>query len=410
MEGLPTGSPLNRLESLPTGSSLSSLATGSTPENVTIEFITENVSAPPLTGAVLGLFLCLLILVSVIGNCLVCVAVYTDCNLRKLSNLFLVSLATADLLVACLVMPFALANDIMEEWIFGSTFCKIWISFDVMCATASILNLCAISVDRYIRIKDPLQYTEWITRRSVPICICTIWAISSLISFLPISLDLHKKNANTQRMIREESSEEAPGNIQQGYCSLDFNPIYSITSSFISFLLPCLVMVAIYIKLWAIGHKHMVSIKASSNLARAVELRLAGRTVTTERSRSIFSKMGSTERPEAHYLASSNINQNLLEEHKASITVGVIVGVFLLCWTPFFVVNIVGPFCKGCVPPSVFKVLTWLGYSNSAFNPIIYSIFNSQFREGFRRILFERSFCCRSQDAYFVPHAQRTPF
>ena len=39
------------------------------------------------------------------------------------------------------------------------------VSSDVMCSTASILSLCAISLDRYIRIKDPLQYTEWITRR-----------------------------------------------------------------------------------------------------------------------------------------------------------------------------------------------------------------------------------------------------
>ena len=44
---------------------------------------------------------------------------------------------------------------------------------------------------RYIHIKDPLQYTELITRRSVPITIGVIWVTSALISFLPISLDLH---------------------------------------------------------------------------------------------------------------------------------------------------------------------------------------------------------------------------
>lgn len=36
---------------------------------------------------------------------------------------------------------------------------------------------------------------------------------------------------------------------------------------------------------------------------------------------------------------------------------------------------------------SLEQVLTWLGYSNSAFNPIIYSIFNTEFREAFKRIL-----------------------
>lgn len=62
-------------------------------------------------------------------------------------------------------------------------------------------------------------------------------------------------------------------------------------------------------------------------------------------------------------------------------------GVFLICWVPFFCINIVAAFCKTCIPDITFKILTWLGYSNSAFNPIIYSIFNTEFREAFKRIL-----------------------
>ena len=45
-----------------------------------------------------------------------------------------------------------------------------------------------------------------------------------------------------------------------------------------------------------------------------------------------------------------------------------------------------------------FKILTWLGYSNSAFNPIIYSIFNTEFREAFKKILTSRyPLCCGYQ-------------
>lgn len=69
-------------------------------------------------------------------------------------------------------------------------------------------------------------------------------------------------------------------------------------------------------------------------------------------------------------------------------------GVFLICWVPFFCVNIVAAFCKTCIPPIVFKFLTWLGYSNSAFNPIIYSIFNLEFRLAFQKILTSQKFCC----------------
>lgn len=95
----------------------------------------------------------LVIFLSIFGNMLVCVAVCNDSNLRKIGNLFVVSLAIADLFVACLVMTFALVNDILGFWPFGDRYCQIWISFDVMCSTASILFLCAISLDRYIHIK-----------------------------------------------------------------------------------------------------------------------------------------------------------------------------------------------------------------------------------------------------------------
>jgi dopamine D1-like receptor len=47
-----------------------------------------------------------------------------------------------------LVMVFAVANALQGSWIFGDQFCDIWVAFDVMCCTASILNLCAISMDR----------------------------------------------------------------------------------------------------------------------------------------------------------------------------------------------------------------------------------------------------------------------
>uniref|UniRef100_A0A182M4A1 G-protein coupled receptors family 1 profile domain-containing protein n=1 Tax=Anopheles culicifacies TaxID=139723 RepID=A0A182M4A1_9DIPT len=93
----------------------------------------------------------------VAGNILVCIAIYTERSLRRIGNLFLASLAIADLFVASLVMTFAGVNDLLGYWIFGAQFCDTWVAFDVMCSTASILNLCAISLDRYIHIKDPLR-------------------------------------------------------------------------------------------------------------------------------------------------------------------------------------------------------------------------------------------------------------
>lgn len=111
----------------------------------------------PLSMSFLGVFLSIVIFLSVAGNILVCIAIYTERSLRRIGNLFLASLAIADLFVASLVMTFAGVNDLLGYWIFGAQFCDTWVAFDVMCSTASILNLCAISLDRYIHIKDPLR-------------------------------------------------------------------------------------------------------------------------------------------------------------------------------------------------------------------------------------------------------------
>ncbi|XP_061397174.1 octopamine receptor beta-3R-like, partial [Musca vetustissima] len=76
-------------------------------------------------------------------------------------------------------------------------------------------------------------------------------------------------------------------------------------------------------------------------------------------------------------------------EHKAARTLGIIMGVFLLCWLPFFlwyvITSLCGPACP--CPDVVVAVLFWIGYFNSTLNPLIYAYFNRDFREAFRNTL-----------------------
>ncbi|CAL8078350.1 unnamed protein product [Orchesella dallaii] len=228
---------------------------------------------------------------------------------------------------------------------------------------ASILNLAAISLDRYVHIKDPLRYGRWVNKRSILGVIAVVWILAALISFVPISLGLH----------RADKPEEPPdmGEAEQPSCALDLSPTYAVVSSCVSFYLPCLVMVGIYCRLYLYARKHVKNIKA----------------VTRPPPRCGDSRP-SAPQPSSSYQVS---------DHKAAVTVGVIMGVFLVCWVPFFCANIIAAYCKTCIPMSLFKILTWLGYSNSAFNPIIYSIFNSEFRAAFHRILTSRLPPCCSQ-------------
>ncbi|XP_030371505.1 octopamine receptor beta-3R-like isoform X2 [Scaptodrosophila lebanonensis] len=76
-------------------------------------------------------------------------------------------------------------------------------------------------------------------------------------------------------------------------------------------------------------------------------------------------------------------------EHKAARTLGIIMGVFLLCWLPFFLWYVITSLCGSACPcPDVLVVvLFWIGYFNSTLNPLIYAYFNRDFREAFRNTL-----------------------
>lgn len=231
------------------------------------------------------------------------------------------------------------------------------------------------------------------SKRVVLAVIAAMWLLSGLVSFVPISLGWHHQSEGfesevvvvhteghveigsdpPERLILETNStqfnsteltfvtRESGGGLSSSSppsvgvhlpeCALDLTKEYAVLSSSISFYIPCMVMIALYCRLYFYARKHVKSI-------RALNKPLNGGPV-----------------------------QHQAHDHKAAVTLGIIVGVFLFCWVPFFAVNIAAPFCRGCIPDVVFKVLTWLGYFNSALNPIIYSIFNTEFRDAFRKII-----------------------
>jgi len=78
------------------------------------------------------------------------------------------------------------------------------------------------------------------------------------------------------------------------------------------------------------------------------------------------------------------------KEKRATMILGFIMGSFIACWLPFFVLYIVKPlFPDFDIPSQAFVIAFWLGYTNSALNPFIYTVFNKDFRRAFRRILFK---------------------
>uniref|UniRef100_A0A8C4NL30 Dopamine D1 receptor n=1 Tax=Eptatretus burgeri TaxID=7764 RepID=A0A8C4NL30_EPTBU len=315
---LPPASPL----------SLSSSLVQTSDELVMDETEDRCVSVRDLSVRILtGCLLSLLILSTLLGNMLVCAAIIMFRHLRsKVTNVFIISLAVSDLFVALLVMPWQAVSEVIGYWPFGA-FCNAWVAFDIMCSTASILNLCVISVDRYWAISSPFQYECRMTQHVACIMISTTWTLSVLISFIPV-----------------------------------LNRTYAIASSLISFYIPVAVMLVTYTKIYLIAHKQVRLIAA---LERAAEHAHTCHADASDSSTDISFK------------------NSFKREAKTLKTLSIIMGVFVFCWLPFFILN--------CVLP----IFMWFGWANSAINPIIYS-FNADFRRAFAVLFSCGSVCIRS--------------
>lgn len=63
-------------------------------------------------------------------------------------------------------------------WPLPEFLCPIWLFLDVLFSTASIMHLCAISLDRYIAIKKPIQHSQYKSRAKAMVKIALVWLIS----------------------------------------------------------------------------------------------------------------------------------------------------------------------------------------------------------------------------------------
>ncbi|XP_053320389.1 D(1A) dopamine receptor [Spea bombifrons] len=335
-----------------------------------------------------GCFLSVLILSTLLGNTLVCAAVIKFRHLRsKVTNFFVISLAVSDLLVAVLVMPWKAVAEIAGFWPFGS-FCNIWVAFDIMCSTASILNLCVISVDRYWAISSPFRYERKMTPKVAFIMISVAWTLSVLISFIPVQLNWHKAKTTSFFDLNITLQGSTLDN-----CDSSLNRTYAISSSLISFYIPVAIMIVTYTRIYRIAAKQIRRISA---LERAA-VHAKNCQSSTGNGSSI-----DCQQPE------SSLKTSFKRETKVLKTLSVIMGVFVCCWLPFFILNCMVPFCdpgapaRGaepfCISSTTFDVFVWFGWANSSLNPIIYA-FNADFRKAFSTLLGCYKLCPTSSNA-----------
>ncbi|CAH1783372.1 unnamed protein product [Owenia fusiformis] len=337
-----------------------------------------------------GLPLGILILMTVGGNVLVLLAVFVNSHLRSTTNYFIVNLAIADLLLGLTVLPFSASLEVIKAWVFGRIFCDIWAAIDVMCCTASIMTLCVISIDRYIGVTRPLQHSTIITEKRALMIVVLVWILAAVISIAPLA---------GWKEPPPENPYDCGVTKQIGYV------IFSVSGSF---YIPLFIIISVYLKIYRealIQSKFLktgVKTQRNEEFNSEITLRIhsggyqvantAKRNNNNRQNHSFQSSSSSSEGSNRKHYSRNTVagkEAKFKREKKAAKTLGIVVGVFIMCWFPFFFVLPLSSLCQGAceIPDWLFKIIFWLGYCNSMCNPIIYAASSREFKRAFIRIL-----------------------
>ncbi|XP_059394991.1 alpha-1A adrenergic receptor-like [Carassius carassius] len=336
----------------------------------------------------LGLVLVLFIIFGVMGNILVILSVVCHRHLRSVTHYFIANLAIADLLLSSVVLPFSAASEALGRWVFGRPLCNAWTALDVLCCTASILSLCMISVDRCMAVSYPLRYPSLATGRRALVVVAALWALSAAISVGPLF------------GWREPMPED------ESVCRVNEEPGYAIFSAACSFYMPLAVILAMYSRVYVVARQKTRSMSKGRQTNGLTEHGVTLR-IHCRNAQQAAGKEAAARLKNSHFAFMRLLKFS--QEKKAAKTLGIVVGCFVLCWLPFFLVLPISSIFPSHRPPdTVFKITFWLGYFNSCLNPIIYPCFSQEFKKAFQNVL--RGHCLsRTHRTWSPPAFARDP-
>ncbi|MEQ2168469.1 hypothetical protein GOODEAATRI_014737, partial [Goodea atripinnis] len=264
---------------------------------------------------------------TVVLNLLVIISISYFRQLQTPTNMLLLSLATSDLLVGLLVMPVEALRFIEPCWLLGDIMCALSYIVGFTLTSASVGNMVLISIDRYVAICFPLQYSTKITRSKIEVSVSLCWACSVLYNGL---------------ILKDHLRQPDRYNSCYGECLVVINYISGTIDLVFTFIVPCSAIVILYMR---------VFVEAVSQ-ARAMQSRVTAGTVKVTAKKS---------------------------ERKAARTLGIVIFMFLVTFCPYYYPSLAGQDISNSA--SSWAIVSWMVYFNSCLNPLIYAFFYPWFRK-----------------------------
>ncbi|XP_036451596.1 trace amine-associated receptor 13c-like [Colossoma macropomum] len=287
-------------------------------------------------------------------NLLVIISISHFKQLHTPTNLLILSLSVADLLVGLFVMPVNIMQLIDSCWYLGKMACCVLPVINSVLSSASLCSLVFIAVDRYIAICDPLLYSTRVTVCKTSLFIILGW--SSSLFYVILYLYFNDHFLPSQISTRCE-----------GECVVVIAYSWVIVDLVVSFVVPCSVILILYSVIFNVARRQAKAVRAVINDAS--------------------NKQG------IKVLSSS--------ETKAAKKLGTVIFVYLACWIPFYLSSLS---TDSLIFVSViYTVFGWLVLINSSVNPLIYAIFYPWFRKSVTFIVKCRIFKSSSSRLNLLP-------
>ena len=313
----------------------------------------------PATAVLIALYGVTFVL-GCIGNVLV-IYIFARCrHMRTVTNAFLVNLAVCDLMVVLVCMPFSVAVEIYQNWIYGDVMCKLVNFSQGLSVSASILTLTVISAERFYAVRCPLRARAFMSRARIRKVICAIW-LAAATAVIPSVLVRRERIVETIVTVTIRACVEewqAPA-LKHAYNFVLLALLYAAPVTFI-----CVGYLRIAANLW----------RCDSTL---------------------YASSGAAE--------SENARAKLAGRRKVARMLFVMALLFAVSWLPIHALSVGLDFVSleqlariGILLRHLHSYAMWLGHANSSINPVCYCIMSRSFKNAIKSELGKLCGCSRT--------------